>query len=81
MKATYAMLAVSTLLIVTGFLMPPAGVIDGSVLTGSGVLLAYAVVLRIPDILNAVREGRSIRVQKGDFKAEVNVPEKSGESD
>lgn len=45
-----------------GFFVPPLGVIDGSVITSVGLLLMFAVVAQIPDVLNAVREGKvSIR--------------------
>lgn len=72
MKTFYITLAVSIGLIVGGFFVPPLGVIDGSVITSVGLLLMFAVVAQIPDILKAVREGKSIKLQKGDFSAEVS---------
>lgn len=72
MNNFYITLAVSIGLIVGGFFVPPLGVIDGSVITSVGLLLMFAVVAQIPDILNAVREGKSIKLQKGDFSAEVS---------
>ena len=68
MKIFYVILTVSVVLIVVGFFMPPVGVIDGSVLTAVGLLLLFAVVARIPD---AIAKGRSVKIQKGDFTAEV----------
>ncbi len=59
---------ISILLIVAGFVIPPAGVIDGSVLSAVGLLLMFSVVEKIPQ---AIREGRSVKIQKGDFSAEV----------
>ena len=68
MKSFYVILLVSVMLIVVGFFIPPVGVIDGSVLTAVGLLLLFAVVARIPD---ALAQGRSVKIQKGDFTAEV----------
>ncbi len=75
MKAYNIILTVSILLMAGGFMLPPAGVIDGSVITSVGLLLMFAVVAQIPDILATARNGRSIRLQKGDFKAEVGSAE------
>lgn len=72
MRTFYITLATSLMLIVGGFLVPPVGVIDGSVLTAVGLLLMFGVIAQIPIILNAVREGKSIKLTKGDFSAEVN---------
>ena len=59
---------VSMLLCVGGFLVPPVGVIDGSVLTAVGLLLMFSVVEMIPD---AIRAGRGIRLQRGDSSVEI----------
>ena len=68
MKAFYLLLAVSVFLIVGGFLLPPVGVIDGSVLSAVGLLLAFAAVAQIPE---AIKAGRSIRLSKGDSTVEI----------
>jgi len=68
----YINLGVSIALIIGGFIIPPTGIIDGSVLTAVGLLLMFAVVAQIPILLNAVQNGKSIKLQKGDFTAEVN---------
>lgn len=65
-------LILSILLIVGGFLCPPMEVIDGSVLTAVGLLLAFATLAQVPQLVDAVRGGKSIRLQKGDFSAEVS---------
>jgi hypothetical protein len=44
------------------------GIIDGSVLTAVGLLLMFSVIEKIPD---AVKAGKSFKIQKGDFSAEV----------
>jgi hypothetical protein len=57
---------------VGGFIVPPTGIIDGSVITSVGLLLLYAVIAQIPVIMKAVRDGKTIRIQKGDFSAELS---------
>lgn len=80
MKTFYFTFFLSVLLIVSGFLIPPVGVIDGSVLTAVGLLLMFCVVAQIPTIIEAVKDGKSIKVTKGDFSAEVKtVKEEEGE--
>lgn len=61
--------AVSILLIVGGFLVPPVGIIDGSVLTAVGLLLMFSAIEKIPE---AIKAGRNLKIQKGDFSAEVS---------
>lgn len=53
------------------FLLPHTGIIDGAVLTAVGELLMFGVIAQIPRILDAVRNGKSIKVSKGDFGVEV----------
>lgn len=65
-------LALSILLIVGGFICPPMGVIDGSVLTAVGLLLAFASLAQLPLLIEAAKGGKRIRLQKGDFSAEVS---------
>lgn len=69
MRTFYITLTVSLMLIVGGFLVPPLGIIDGSVLTAVGLLLMFSVIEKIPEAINA---GRSIKVTKGDFSAEID---------
>lgn len=65
-------LLVSIMLMIGGFLVPPMGIIDGSVITSVGLLLLYAVIAQIPVIMKAIREGKTLKIQKGDFSAEVS---------
>ena len=68
MKVFYITFVLSVLLIVSGFLIPPTGVIDGSVLTAVGELLMFSVVARIPE---AIKAGKSVKIQKGDSSIEI----------
>lgn len=72
MRVFYLNLFVSLALIIGGFFVPPVGIIDGSVLTAVGLLFMFGVIAQIPDILNAVRAGKSIKLQKGDIELEVS---------
>ena len=71
MKNFYAIFIVSIILVVAGFFIPPLGVIDGSVVTAVGELLMFAVVAQVPTIVEAARNGRNIKIQKGDSSIEV----------
>ena len=70
MRVFYITFVLSLALIVGGFFCPPIGQIDGSVLSAVGVLLLFATIEKIPE---AIKAGKSIKVQKGDFSAEVNA--------
>lgn len=70
MKVFYINLVVSILLIVGGFLCPPIGSIDGSVLTAVGLLLLFSIVEKVPE---AIAAGRSVKIQKGDTSVEVST--------
>ena len=75
MKTFHVLLSVSILLVVGGFFVPPIGVIDGSVLTAVGELVMFSVIAQVPSIIEAAKNGKSIRLKKGDFSAEVNSSE------
>ena len=73
MRVFYFNLFVSIALIVGGFFVPPLGIIDGSVLTAVGELLMFGVLAQVPKILNAVRNGKSFKFQKGDSSVEISA--------
>ena len=73
MRIFYLTFAISLLLIIGGFLLPPMGIIDGSVLTAVGELLMFGVLAQIPSILDAVRNGKSFKFQKGDSSVEISA--------
>ena len=72
MKVFYLTLAISLLLIIGGFLLPPMGIIDGSVLTAVGELLMFGVLAQVPMLIDAAKNGKSVKISKGDFSAEVS---------
>ena len=73
MKAFYLTLAISLLLIIGGFLLPPMGIIDSSVLTAVGELLMFGVLAQVPTLIDAAKNGKSVKISKGDFSAEVSA--------
>ena len=70
MKVFYLNLIVSIVLMVGGFLIPPMGIIDDSVLKAVGLLLMFTIVDKIPEVIKA---GKSVKIQKGDFSAEIET--------
>ena len=71
MKTFYFSLILSILLLVGGFLSPPLGIIDSSVLSAVGLLFAFATLAQLPQMLAAIAQGRTFRLTKGDLTAEV----------
>lgn len=62
-------LIVAIALIISGFILPPTGVIDGSVLSACGELLGFSCIGQIPYL---VREAKTFKTKIGD-KVEVEV--------
>ena len=75
MKVFYLTLAISLLLIIGGFLLPPMGVIDGSVLTAVGELLMFGVLAQLPHLIEATKNGKSVKISKGDFSISTSSSE------
>jgi hypothetical protein len=72
-NAFWICLITSICLIVGGFLVPPLGIIDGSVLTSVGLLLGFAVV---GVVMNAMLHGADMKITKGDTTIELDSEEK-----
>ena len=60
---------ISVVLVIAGFLLPPMGVIDGSVLTAVGELLLFPVVIYA---FRAIELGLEVKIQKGDTSVEIH---------
>ena len=52
-------------------MLPPMGIIDSSVLTAVGELLMFGVLAQVPTLIDAAKNGKSVKISKGDFSAEV----------
>ncbi|MBR6601863.1 MAG: hypothetical protein IKK87_08485 [Bacteroidaceae bacterium] len=64
----------SVCLIVGGFLVPPMGIIDGSVLRAVGLLLAFAALAQVPEVIKA---GKSVKIKSGSFSAEIEADDET----
>lgn len=73
-------LSVSIILIVVGFILPPRGVIDGSVLTAAGELLGFAVLGMLPKILSKAKSTRVSTPSGTSIEIETHDKEHNGEN-
>ena len=69
---------ISVILLIAGFLLPPMGVIDGSVLTAVGELLLFPVVIYG---FRAIELGLEVKIQKGDTSVEIHKDDGDGDQD
>jgi len=61
-------LIVSLVLIIIGFVVPPMGTIDPSVLTAAGEIFGFATLGVVAD---AIKEGYDAKIKKGEM--EINI--------
>lgn len=57
---------ISIILVVVGFVLPPTGEIDNSVLIAVGELGFFSTLSRIPELIRALKNGASVDVTFGD---------------
>ncbi len=74
--ATWVVLVV---LFAVSFVIPPIGVIDGSVLRAACILLAIPMLANLQGILSSIKRGQSVRIKQGSFEAEVKDHTKKDE--
>lgn len=67
--AAIILTAISVALIVGGFFVPPMGVIDGSVLTAVGLMLAFGALFAV---LDAMAMGVDAKLSHNDTTIEIN---------
>lgn len=76
-KAVFLVAFVTSLsLFIAGFLVPPMGEIDGSVLKAAGILLGFATLAMVPTVLES---GRKATLRHGD--TELTIGDKSLEDE
>lgn len=76
----HAAMLVSIILMIASFLVPPTGVIDGSVLMGIGEIGAMAAVLSfLGNLPEYLRAGAKAKISKGDLGIEFNADSKDDE--
>lgn len=66
----YLTLAVDIMLLITGFLLPPMGIIDPTAIQGASILFGFGVFAQIPSILESAK---SFKVQSGNSTIEVTA--------
>lgn len=62
---------VSVTLVVVGFIVPPTGEIDNSVLIAVGELGFFSTITKIPDFIKALKNGASLEIEKGDTHIKI----------
>ena len=73
----YAIMLVSIILVVCGFVLPPLGVIDGSVLSAIGELMGFGLLIDFVQKLPAIiRAGGKAKFQHGETTIEVGARKK-----
>ena len=60
-------------LLVAAFCVPPVGLIDSSVLVGTSILFAFATLTKLPNIILSIKDGKSLRLNKGDLELEIKA--------
>lgn len=70
----YVSLITSVILLVAGFVVPPTGIIDGSVLSAAGILLGFATIGQLPFI---IEKGRTATIKHG--QTEITISKKQKE--
>lgn len=66
---------ISVTLVVVGFIVPPTGEIDNSVLIGVGELGFFSTINKIPDFIKALKNGASVEIEKGDTHIKIEGEE------
>lgn len=57
-------------LFIGGFILPPTGKIDSSVIQGGGELMGMAFIAQLPLMIRLIGD-RAVRIKKGDFTIET----------
>lgn len=70
--AGWICLIISVILLVTSFIIPPAGVIDPSVLAGVGELTFWGVIFKLPAMIQTIRDGKSVSIKHGETEVTVS---------
>lgn len=76
--AFWVCLAISIALVVAGFLVPPTGKIDGSVLTAVGELFGFAT---LEVVYIAIKKGVDASIRHGKTEVAIGDLDKKGDQD
>lgn len=75
----FSCFAISIIIVVVGFILPPTGVIDASVLIAVGELGFFSTVSKIPDFVKALKGGAEIEIKKGENTIHLTGAEAAAE--
>lgn len=59
---------ITAMLLITGFLLPPLGIIDNSVLIASGIITAYPTLWSLKDFIG----NGKLKITKGDTSVDID---------
>ena len=74
--AAWMCLITSVCLFIAGFLVPPMGVVDGSVLKAGGILLGFAALFQAPYLIESLSKLSRAKITKGDLMIELEQAKK-----
>lgn len=69
--AGWICLLVSVGLLIASFIIPPTGVIDQSVLVGVGELIGFGVIVKLPEMIDSIKDGSKVSFKKGELEVSV----------
>lgn len=70
---------ISIILVIVGFVLPPTGEIDNSVLIAVGELGFFSTLSRIPELIRALKNGASVDVSFGDKQIHIEGADDKGD--
>ena len=69
--AGWLCLLVSIVLMVSGFCLPPLAVIDSSVIIGVGELMGFAVIFKLPNMIQSIKDGKELKIKHNETEVEI----------
>lgn len=68
-------------LLVYSVICPPKGVIDSTVLAATGELLAFSVLFKLPNIIQSIKDGKSITYHHGQTDVTISSEHEENQQD
>lgn len=76
---SWILLIFSIAILTAGFILPPIGIIDNSVLLGVGMLNTFGVLyFKLDDLIASIKDGKSLTIRHGD--SEIRINDEDGEN-
>lgn len=77
----FSCFVISVTIVIVGFILPPTGVIDPSVLIAVGELGFFSTISKIPDFVKALKGGAEIEIKKGENTIHLTGAEAEAEAE